>query len=107
MLGNMAGRTDGQTLGVPRSAPPPIAPLALLLPPGSRRALVGSMATAGTHVRAMWPRRDRPRLHGVFGESYEEVLSLSQTCLSGSSPPRLYSPGRIAQAGSPQFLSPG
>lgn len=85
--GAMAGRTDGQTLRVPCSAPPPTAPLALLLPPGSHRALVGSMATAGRHVQVMWPRRDWPRLHQVFGGSAEEVLSLSQTCLSGSSPP--------------------
>lgn len=32
----------------------------------------------------------------VFGGSSEEVLSLSQTCLSGSRHLQFYSPGRIA-----------
>lgn len=46
-----------------------------------------SMAATGTHVQAIWPRKDRSRLRRLFGGSSEEVLSFCQTCLSCSLPP--------------------
>lgn len=69
---------------------------------GGHKALVGSKAMAGTHVWAMWLQRDCPRLHRVFGGSSEEVLSLSQTCMSGSSPP----PALLAWPDCPGHVSP-
>lgn len=86
-----AGRHDREDRwtdpGGPLLPSPCTALLALLLPLGGHKAPAGSKAMAGTHVWAMWLQRDCPRLHRVFGGSSEEVLSLSQTCMSGSSPP--------------------
>lgn len=106
MLGDMAGRTDRQTLGVPRSTPPP-SPLALLLPLSSHRAPVGLMATAGTHIQAMWPWRDQPGCEGCLKKALRTCCPSPKPVSPAPHHPWLYSPGRIAQAGSPRFLSPG
>lgn len=109
VLGEVARRSDRQTGDPPLH--PPHMHLLLCCSQGSCRALLDPTAVAPTRVWVMWPRtaqqRAQPGLRRVSGGSSEEMLSLSQTCLSGSSPPRLYSPSQVTQSGSPQFCPQG